>query len=195
MTLTQICVCIHALFILATACHSVVVHHWKWKSIKEGLSLPYSQPVWTACLWWNGRTAQPRWPVYVFAPLWASSVRFYALIWALSPAGGCARLCTVVSESYRCLGTDVWSGALSSERKKCKKHTWALNIQAKKCLLIIWCVFASLECLITCRLHLRRLGLTEALCGISPLQLPNMSLFLDNISQCTLELCGTKIWI
>ncbi len=143
-TLTRVCVCIHALlwFLRHEPKYVFAYMHYSgfWtsfcdcaplkvkQSIKDGLCLPYSQPVWTACLWWSGRTARPRWPVYVFAPLWVSSVRFYALIWAWSPAGGCARLCIVVSGSYRCLGTDVLSGALLSERTKCRKHTWALDI-------------------------------------------------------------------
>ena len=88
------------------------------------VSLPYSQPEWTACHWWSGRTARPGWPAYGSARPSAASARPCGPTWACSPAGGCAAPCTDGSGSCRCPGTDAWSGALwtGGERRERRKQ-------------------------------------------------------------------------
>lgn len=76
------------------------------------VSLPYSQPVWTAYHWWSGHTALPGWPAYGSAHPSAASARPCGPTWACSPAGGCAAPCTDGFGSCRCPGTDALSAAL-----------------------------------------------------------------------------------
>lgn len=92
------------------------------------VSLPYSQPVWTACHWWSGHTALPGWPAYGSAHPWASSAWPCGPTWACSPAGGCAAPCTGGFGSCRCPGTDAlfaapWTGGVRREMKQLGKST------------------------------------------------------------------------